>query len=255
MTALRLLQFTDTHLLADQAAVLRGIRTLQSLEACIADARKRALPADAILVTGDLVQDEPKGYELLETLLERLEAPVLVIPGNHDVPEELRGRFDRRPFQVCGTFALGSWLLVMLDSWFPESLDGEGRLGSEQLDALDAALALHAGRPVLISLHHPPLPMDAAALDALGLLDAGDFVRIIDRHDCVRGVAWGHAHQSLDLYRGAVRFMCTPSTCMQFRPRTACFEVDERPPGYRVIDLNPDGSLTSEVYWLEGYRP
>jgi Icc protein len=76
----------------------------------------------------------------------------------------------------------------------------------------------------------------------------------VDRHACVRGVVWGHAHQALDLYRGPLRLMCTPSTCMQFRPRTTGFEIDDRPPGYRLIELHADGSLASEVIWLEGYR-
>ena len=67
-------------------------------------------------------------------------------------------------------------------------------------------------------------------------------------------MAWGHAHQALDVFRGAVRFMCTPSTAMQFRPRNDYFEVDERPPGYRVLELRTDGSIASEVVWLEGYR-
>ena len=63
------------------------------------------------------------------------------------------------------------------------------------------------------------------------------------------------SHQALDLYtRGDVRFMCTPATSMQFRPRSPTFETDERPPGYRVIDLQADGSIASEVVWLEGYR-
>jgi len=53
------------------------------------------------------------------------------------------------------------------------------------------------------------------------------------------------------VYRGARRFMCAPSTCVQFRPRAPRIEVDERPPGYRVIDLHADGSLASEVVWLE----
>ena len=48
--------------------------------------------------------------------------------------------------------------------------------------------------------------------------------------------------------------MCTPATCMQFKPRDPGFEVDDRPPGYRVIDLHDDGGIASEVVWLEGYR-
>jgi Icc protein len=48
--------------------------------------------------------------------------------------------------------------------------------------------------------------------------------------------------------------MCTPATSMQFRPRHSTFVTDDRPPGYRVIDLYEDGSVASEVAWLEGYR-
>jgi Icc protein len=254
MTTLRLVQFTDTHLLTEPTARFRGMRTRPSLEACIADASRRAFPADAIVVTGDLVQDEPEAYGWLELLLAPLGTPVLLIPGNHDLPDEIRRRFSQRPFQAGGTFVLGSWLLVMLDTWLASSRDGEGRLGSAALEALDATLSARADRHVLVALHHPPVAMGATALDALGLVDADAFTRIVDRHVCVKGVVWGHAHQGLDVYRGAVRWMCTPSTCMQFRPRTPKFEIDNRPPGYRTLDLHADGSLSSEVIWLEGYE-
>jgi Icc protein len=249
----RVVQFTDTHLLADPAGEMRGIRSLPALEACIADARRRFLPADAILVTGDLIQDEPEGYGFLELALAPLGAPVLLIPGNHDVPAELHRRLSHPPFQVGGCFALGSWVMVLLDTWFAESANGEGRLGPENLQWLDGTLAQHADRNILVCLHHPPMPMGGAGLDALGLLDGPQCMGIIDRHRNVRAVTWGHAHQSFDLYRGDVRFMCTPATCMQFKPRSDEIAIDNRPPGYRVIDLAADGGLSSEVVWLEGY--
>ena len=47
-TRSRLVQFTDTHLLEDPQGMMRGVRSLAALEACIADARRRFLPADAI---------------------------------------------------------------------------------------------------------------------------------------------------------------------------------------------------------------
>jgi 3',5'-cyclic-AMP phosphodiesterase len=249
----RLVQFTDTHLLADPQGSMRGIRPLPALEACIADARRRFLPADAILVTGDLVQDEPDGYGFLELALAPLGAPILLIPGNHDAPADLHRRLSHPPFQVGGSFALGSWVIVLLDTWFAASANGEGRLGPERLEALDQALTQHASRHVLVFMHHPPMAMGGAGLDALGLVDGAECMAILDRHSNVRGVSWGHAHQAFDLYRDGVRFMCTPATCMQFRPRSAGIEIDDRPPGYRVLDLAADGSLSSEVAWLEGY--
>jgi Icc protein len=250
---IRLLQFTDTHLLADPSGTVRGVRTLASLEACLAHARRRHLPADLVTVTGDLVQDDPRAYGALELLFDSLGAPVLVVPGNHDVPDELVRRLGHEPFQVGGIRVLGAWAVVMLDTWFSESDDGEGRLGPDELHRLQAALDAHRDRHTLVCLHHPPVSMDATGMDALGLLDAAAFLDILGRHTQVRAVAWGHAHQSLDLFRGAVRFLCTPSTCMQFRPRDPGFVVDGRPPGYRVIDLHDDGGIATEVAWLEGY--
>lgn len=251
---IRLLQFTDTHLLADPAGVVRGVRTLASLEACLAMARRRHLPADAVAVTGDLVQDEPQAYGTLELLFDSLQAPVLLIPGNHDVPDELHRHLSHPPFQVGGTRIVGHWAIVLLDTWYAESDDGEGRLGPTELQALEAALAEHRERHTLVCLHHPPMSMDAPGLDALGLLDADPFMAIIDLHPQVRGVAWGHAHQALDVFRSGIRFMCTPSTCMQFKPRDPGFVVDGRPPGYRVLDLQDDGGIATEVAWLEGYQ-
>jgi Icc protein len=250
----RLLQFTDTHLFADPEGSLRGTRTLPSFEACLDHARRRHLPADVIAVTGDLVQDDPAGYGALELLLSDLGAPVLLLPGNHDLPAEMHRRFRHPPFQVGGTHRIGDWAIVLLDTSFEVSGAGEGQLGPEALAELDAELARCRDSHILVCLHHPPIPMEAAGLDALGLQDAAGFLATIERHDNVRGIAWGHAHQSLDSFRGRTRFMCTPATCMQFKPRDPGFVIDDRPPGYRVIDLLDDGSLASEVVWLEGYR-
>ncbi len=251
---IRLLQFTDTHLVADPAATVRGVRTQASLEACLAHARRRHLPADAIAVTGDLVQDDARAYGTLELLLDNLGAPVLLIPGNHDLPDEMARRFAHEPFQVGGTRVLGRWAIVMLATWFAEAADGEGRLGDDELRRLEAALEAHRDRHVLVCLHHQPIPMEAAGLDALGLGDADRFMALIGGYPQVRGVVWGHAHQALDVFRGDVRFMCTPSTCMQFKPRDPGFVIDGRPPGYRVLDLHDDGGIATEVVWLEGYR-
>jgi Icc protein len=251
---IRLLQFTDTHLLADPAGSVRGVRTQASLQACLAHARRRHFPADVIAVTGDLVQDDAAAYGALELLFDRLDTPVLLIPGNHDSPDELARRLSHEPFQVGGTRVVGPWAIVLLSTWFAGAEDGEGRLGDDELQRLETALEAHRDRHVLVLLHHQPVPMEAAGLDALGLQDATAFRAVIERHPQVRAVAWGHAHQALDLFRGGRRWLCTPSTCMQFKPRDPGFVNDGRPPGYRVLDLHDDGGIATEVVWLEGYR-
>jgi Icc protein len=114
---------------------------------------------------------------------------------------------------------------------------------------------LHRDGPVLVLVHHPPIVLDAAGMDVLRLADGDELLRTLARHSHVRGVAWGHAHQALDVLRaGELRLMGTPATCMQFRPRDPGFVVDDRPPGYRVIDLQDDGGIATEVAWLENYH-
>lgn len=252
--SVRLVQFTDTHLLADPAGKLRGAVTLPRLQACLAHARRHFFPAEAIAITGDIVQDEPTAYGAIDLLFHGMGLPVLLIPGNHDVPDEMTRRLAHAPFQVGGEYRTGNgWQVLLLDSWFAGSDDGEGQLGNAQLAAVDQALAASAEPHAFVFLHHPPVPMESPGLDALGLLDARALLDTVSRHPRVRGVAWGHAHQALDIFAGNLRLMCTPATSMQFAPRGG-FRVDERPPGYRVLDLRDDGSIASEVVWLEGYR-
>jgi Icc protein len=58
-------------------------------------------------------------------------------------------------------------------------------------------------------------------------------------------------HQCFDTRRRGVRLLATPSTCAQFLPQANEFAVDARPPAYRRITLQPDGTLETEVVWVE----
>jgi Icc protein len=61
-------------------------------------------------------------------------------------------------------------------------------------------------------------------------------------------------HQQLDTLVGSVRVLTTPSTCAQFLPHTEDCVMDQRPPAYRSVTLHDDGSIGSEVVWLEDWR-
>jgi Icc protein len=90
-------------------------------------------------------------------------------------------------------------------------------------------------------------------LDRVGLEDAEQCLQVVRQNANVRGVLWGHVHQSLDRFVNGVRFMASPSTCAQFMPGSDDFALDSRPPGYRVLELMPDGAIATEVVWLETY--
>lgn len=245
-----LLHLTDTHLHATADSRMRGVTTYRTLLAVLESVRRDPRwPPDAVVVTGDIVQDESRaGYERFRDALAPLGAPVLCIPGNHDDPSLMQSVLGKPPFQVGGQFRAGAWTMVLL-STFAAGDDG-GVLGPDGLAMLGAALTENATRHVLICMHHHPLPMGSAWLDGVGLRDAPEFLDIVDQARQVKGVLWGHVHQVSDRMRGHVRFLSTPSTCAQFLPNSATFALDQRPPGARWLRLYPDGHIDSEVQWV-----
>jgi len=249
MKSVRLIQFTDLHVVGDTGRTLRGINTFETLRRTLAHANARFDAADAVLLTGDLVHDDAGGYDTIATAFDDSKVPLYCIPGNHDLPEQMRVALARAPFQVGGNAVLGNWLIVLLDSFQPNTAGG--RLGPEQLKQLDHTLTAYADKHVLVCLHHHPIKMRSDWLDTVGLEDADEFRATLARHKNVRGITWGHVHQALDLFSDGVRFMATPATCAQFKPLSDNFAMDDKPPGYRVFELMADGSIATEVVWVE----
>ena len=250
MSVLRLIQFTDPHLYGSETETLRGIATLPALKAALSDAQQSlAWPPDVVLVTGDLVQDDPSGYVHIRRVFGHLGMPVLCIPGNHDDPAMMRRELRVDPFTVGGHSDFGAWRIVLLDSTLAGSANG--RLSEKTLAQLDAALRTAEGRHCLVTLHHHPVAMSSRWLDRVGLENAKEFFNVIDRHDNVRAIVWGHVHQNFEGLRKGVRLLATPSTCAQFLPHAADFAIDRQPPAYRTLELRPDGSLITEVVWVE----
>src|SRR5579863_5421604 len=165
----RLLQLTDPHLFASPQGDLRGINTLASLQRVIAHASVRKLNLDAVVCSGDIVNDEPAGYAHFAHELGSFGTPVYCIPGNHDDPAELRRALAAPPFQVGGIADLGAWRLILLDSCVPGRAGGH--LSDAELRRLDAALAA-SDRFAMISVHHQPVPMSSRWLDAVGIDNA-----------------------------------------------------------------------------------
>ena len=250
---MQILHLTDLHLYGSADGNLRGVTTDSSLRSVLDDARARAKARPAndyagVLVTGDLVQDDPAGYGRFRQLLRGLDIPVMCIPGNHDEPEAMRAALDAAPFQYCGSRLLGGWQFIMLNSYDAGHVGG--RLNASELARLDAAL--HASPAhAMVCMHHHPIDMGSRWLDGIGLANADDFWRIIDSHPHVRAVVWGHVHQVYDGARNGVRLIATPSTGAQFLPHSERYAVDSSPPAYRHFDLRPDGRIESQVHWVE----
>jgi Icc protein len=245
---MRILQITDPHLYGSATGRLRGVQTDSSLNAVLDHAFARVPDYAAVLVTGDLVQDDSSGYLRFRSIFGSLAKPVLCIPGNHDEPEAMRRELTGHPFQICGTHEAQGWQFIMLDSFDPGQVGG--RLAESELARLDAALAA-SPKHAMVCLHHHPVPMYSRWLDTVGLAAPDELWRVIDAHSHVRAVVWGHVHQVYEGRRGGVQLYGTPSTCAQFLPKSDRYEIDSRPPGYRHFELHADGRIETAVHWIE----
>lgn len=248
MKSVRLIQFTDPHLYGDAQGTLRGVETYPALLAAIEHARRNHWPCEAVLATGDLVQDDPSGYVRFRAVFGELGVPVYCIPGNHDDPAAMAQNLQGAPFQLGGVARWPDWFGVMLDSYLPDK--ASGRLSAASLKELDAALSAHPNLHGMVCLHHHPVSMNSRWLDQVGLENADELFAVLDRHKNVRAVVWGHVHQVYDGTRNGVRLLSTPSTCAQFLPDSDTFAIDRRPPGYRWLELQPDGTIATDVVWV-----
>lgn len=246
---LTLVQVTDTHLFADPATMAWGWNPQASLEAVLAHIRENGQRPAAVLATGDLVHDESvAGYERLAAMLGAFGAPVLALPGNHDDPATMR--LHMTGALVGDRHRLDGWQVLLLDSHQPGK--DAGRIDGEALAQVEAWLGDE--RPALIAVHHPPVPVGSAWLDAIGLDGGKALLEIAARHEQVHSIVCGHVHQAFESQVDSLRVMTTPSTCRQFRPHSDEFADDDQPPGYRLLHLHRDGGLNSEVIRVPAAR-
>lgn len=254
MNTLRFIQLTDTHLFDRADGTLRGLNTADSLAAVVAQIRAHQLHIDGILATGDLSHDGgTPSYRRLIKLLAPLQAPVYCLPGNHDALSIFSCALKGPRTHSGGRLLAGNWQLVFLDSAVHGAV--HGHLRRAELARLDAALREHPERYALICLHHQPVPVSSTWLDRLMLDNADAFFEVIDRHAQVRGILWGHVHQPFDTLRNCVRLFASPSTCIQFKPSCGEFTLDNQPPGYRWLEFQDNGEISTRIEWLETGRP
>lgn len=239
-------QITDTHLFADESQELLGLPTVKSFNAVLDCLQGLQPQPDLLLLTGDLSQDETMEsyYRLYQSLLP-LEIPAYWLPGNHDVPSVMEQVLNAAPITAEKTFQRGGWNFVLLNSALPDRVDG--KLSAISLNWLEQQLQANLQSPTLLALHHPPFPIGSDWMDRINLQNSADLFAVLDRYPQVKLVLFGHIHQEFDDWRHSVRYLAAPSTCVQFKPKSANFALDQLKPGFRLLYLYSDGSYHTQV--------
>lgn len=250
-TPLRILQISDLHLKTQPGSRVWGVDVDASLDAVLACARERHPTVDFILITGDLVGDEPDAYPRVRQALEPFGVPVYCLPGNHDFPAAMGQHLRKGRVQWQRYVSVGDWQVVLLNSSSPGAPDGY--LASSELALLDTVLAT-SSKHTLVCLHHNPLSVGTPWLDTMMVTNGKALFTVLDRYSQVRAVVWGHIHAEFSARRGDLHLLATPATCVQLKPGTAEPQVDEQPPGYRWFELYPDGRLETGVERVDPAR-
>jgi 3',5'-cyclic-AMP phosphodiesterase len=247
-----LVQISDTHLCADPERKLRGINTRECLQAVLELASDHLHEASHIMVSGDISHDESaQSYTFLQQQLASHEGVIRWLPGNHDDVASMRQAVSQSNWPILDD--LGAWKLIGLNS----QLSGKsaGYLDDDQLSALESALAENEHPFVLVALHHPPIPTGSQWMDEISLINQHEFRQLLNKYRQVAVVIFGHAHQEMDETHQGIRWLCCPSTCVQFQPDTATAYSDTRLPGYRWLRLHEDGSLQTGVERIAQWPP
>jgi 3',5'-cyclic-AMP phosphodiesterase len=242
-----LAQLSDPHIgagWADGDPVARLAAAVESVRA--------VRQPDAVLVSGDLADSGADGeYEQVRELLAPLQAPVYVLPGNHDERDGLHRHFgvpgaDGELVQY--SVDLGPVRLVVLDTTRPG--EDAGDLGAERLEWLDAELAAAPELPTLVAMHHPPVLTGIPAWDELGLplADRRALGDVIERHGQVRRLVGGHVHRAITGDLAGRPVLTVPSTYVQGRLNFAAQQIElaDEPAGF-ALHAVVDGEVVSHV--------
>ncbi|MEM7541330.1 MAG: metallophosphoesterase [Pseudomonadota bacterium] len=244
----RLLQISDTHIYASPSARMASLDTRESFLKTLNAALTAQFELDALLLTGDLAMDgSAEAYAFLDEALAGLEVPVYAVPGNHDDPALMHEVLTSVNVLPPAPLSFASWRVVLLSSW----VDGEegGALDEQAFVRLNQAFS-DGPEHVLVVLHHPLFEIASAWMDEMAVSNRARFWHDYGSHPALRAVVCGHVHQNFDAFQNGIRLLATPSTCLQFAPRSASFELDARAPGYRELTLHDDGRLDTRVMRL-----
>ena len=246
------LHISDCHLVVEGADLI-GVDTQASLEAVLTQALSERQP-DAVIASGDLAHDPTRDVysRFVETVRGYTAAPLLCLPGNHDVLAVMRAvDMPLDPLEV------GSWSVVALDSHEDDA--PRALITARDRAQIKAQLSQAQGAHCLIATHHPLVAINCPWLDKDRIQNPEELLEWLS--DCsaiegvsrLRGVVFGHAHQIVDDTCNAVPVFGAPSTCFQFAPGSEKFTIDTLAPGYRWLTLADDGQITSRECRVDAF--
>lgn len=252
-------QITDMHV-KTRGEMLSG--TLDShamLEAALARLSSLDPRPDLLVATGDLTADgKPEEYEALRDLLDGAGVPYLLVPGNHDIRDNLRAAFPDQPFEE-GRFllyAVEDWPLrvVALDTVVAGRPHGE--LCPGRCRWLDETLSRRPDVPTVVMMHHPPFVTGISHMDGMGLADPSGLAAVVARHPQIQRILCGHIHRPIQTTFAGVAASVAPATSFQVELKlngAKGIKLTKEPAAFQLHNWTPEGGLLSHTVYVQDY--
>ena len=243
---MRLVQITDCHLGAEKNFILHGINTYESFSRVLHEISNKFLPS-LIIASGDISSSgEGRSYQLFSDVMESSLIPYRWLPGNHD-DFLMMNNIIAQPF--VRVEKQENWAIVSLVSADPENISGV--LAKEEIEQLRSSLNNCQNYFVLLFVHHHPVSINSRWLDEHCISNNQQFEEILAQYDNIKAIFTGHVHQERTTTWNDLLVYNTPSTCFQFANEAEDFQLDKKAPGYRWIELYPDGLFDTGVNYLD----
>jgi 3',5'-cyclic-AMP phosphodiesterase len=251
-TLLSFVHITDTHISADPHYNQDGAMhtPLVGAKALVRQINMLPFAPDFVLHTGDVAYNpDETAYPVAYEILSALKYPVYYLAGNHDDPAILQRIMLHSKAQAVKTpfdyqFDVNGVQIVALDS-NRKAQNWCGRVSDEQLAWLEAITRAKDNRPLIVTLHHPPLPMGSVFWDDWMRLENGEAFHkaLLPARDRLRGVFSGHVHQNTDITRDGITYFTAKSSWYQIYnyPHQEKPEPDRfADPGYSIVVVTRD---------------
>lgn len=249
-------QISDLHVHAEGNNAYGVVNTIPLVQQAIAHLNQLDPRPDVVVATGDLThRGQVEEYEMLRSLLSRLEIPLYLLLGNHDNHQAFYQVFkdcDYLPFDhqyVQYVVDHHPVRLIMLDTVVP-GYDG-GELNEYRLTWLAQQLSREPKTPTILFMHHPPFKTNIPTMDCIGLTGRQDLADLVAQYPTIERIAAGHLHRAIVTRWAGTVASTTPSLVHQvmlnLRPDLPGSFVME-PPAYQLHLWNESELVSHTVY-------
>ncbi len=259
LETLYFVQISDTHIGPSRSYRRAGYASWPCTQRVVEIINSMPVRPDFVIHTGDVVtQPHPASYALAAATLGQLTVPTYYVTGNHDTAFDIQRCLPMGPRQpatpdpnvLSYAFDIKGYRCLVLEARGPDEIDPHGVLAEAQLEWVAREVA-GDGPPLVIFTHFPALPLNSPWMDAnMPILNGEDLHRLlVGARTRVRGVFYGHVHQSMQIVRDGVVYWGVASTFSQFTASSVddalSFDPDY-PPGFNFVTLLPQQTIVRQ---------